>query len=551
MICLVRGTSYEWSRAVNEVRRHDALIVSVIHLPKDFGRYDRWSVSSVPMVDPHRGSERSTKMGDLLQLEYKWELGPLIGIGGFGRVFEATDENGRAAVVKLIPKEPGAERELLFVDLKGARNVIPVIDKGELEDSWALVMPRADRSLRQHLVSEGPTLGPDEVVAIASDIVEALADLDGQVVHRDLKPENVLLLDGHWCLADFGISRYAEASTAPDTKKFALTPEYSPPERWRSEHATGAVDVYALGIMLFEMLGGARPFLGPSLSDFREQHLHLRAPELQGIPQKLAGLVDECLYKAPETRPRPAAMRERLARILSPVSPAAARLLEVNRDAVAKAAVEAATASSKRSEAERRAAIVSDATASLNRICAALKEAIVEAASLAAPDPTSKALRGNLRLNDAVIEFDNIVATKEADWGPRVPAFAVLARSSLGIRIPRGRMDYGGRSHSLWFCDAQAENDFRWYETAFKISPFIAERGIQDPFALDPGAEAAGAISPGMDRFQCAWPFTAIDRGDEQDFIDRWLGWFAEAAAGKLTHPSSMPERDPSGSWRI
>jgi eukaryotic-like serine/threonine-protein kinase len=489
-------------------------------------------------------------MGDSVQLEHKWEVGPLIGAGGFGRVFEATDETGRTAVIKLIPKEPGAERELLFVDLHGARNVIPIIDRGELQDSWALVMPRADRSLREHLTSEGPTLDPDEVVAIATDMAEALTDLDGRVVHRDLKPENVLLLDGHWCLADFGISRYAEASTAPDTKKFALTPAYSAPERWRSEHATGAVDVYALGIILFEMLGGAKPFLGPGLDDFREQHLHVRAPELEGVPQKLAGLVDECLYKAPETRPRPAALHERLARILSPVSPAAARLLEVNRDAVAKAAVEAATASSKRSEAERRAAIVSDATASLTRILDALKGTVVEAASLAARDPTSKAPGGSLRLNDAVIEFDNIAATKEADWGPRAPAFTVVARSSLGIRIPRDRMEYGGRSHSLWFCDAMTENDFRWFETAFMISPFIAERGIQDPFALDPGTEAAGAISPGMDRFQCAWPFTGIDRGDEQDFIDRWLGWFADAAAGRLTHPSSMPERDPNGSWR-
>ena len=54
------------------------------------------------------------------------------------------------------------------------------------------------------------------------DIDNALIDLDGKVVHRDLKPANVLLLDGHWCLADFGISRYAEASTASDTQKFAL-----------------------------------------------------------------------------------------------------------------------------------------------------------------------------------------------------------------------------------------------------------------------------------------------------------------------------------------
>jgi eukaryotic-like serine/threonine-protein kinase len=58
---------------------------------------------------------------------------------------------------------------------------------------------------------------------IVENITAALADLDSQVVHRDLKPENVLHLDGRCCLADFSISRYAEASTAPDTRKFGLS----------------------------------------------------------------------------------------------------------------------------------------------------------------------------------------------------------------------------------------------------------------------------------------------------------------------------------------
>ena len=89
------------------------------------------------------------------------------------------------------------------------------------------------------------------------------------MVHRDLKPENVLFLDGHWCVADFGISRYAEASTAPDTRKYALTPAYAAPERWRNEHATSATDVYSLGVIAFELLTGARPFPGPDLGYFR------------------------------------------------------------------------------------------------------------------------------------------------------------------------------------------------------------------------------------------------------------------------------------------
>jgi serine/threonine protein kinase len=112
--------------------------------------------------------------------------------------------------------------------------VVPIIDSGETADEWVLVMPRAERSLRQHLDSRGDKrLEVKEAVSILTNLAVALTDLDGKVVHRDLKPENLLLLDGTWCLADFGISRYAEATTAPDTQKFALSPPYAALLHWR------------------------------------------------------------------------------------------------------------------------------------------------------------------------------------------------------------------------------------------------------------------------------------------------------------------------------
>ena len=225
-------------------------------------------------------------------------------------------ENGCLAAVKLIPKQPGADRELLFEDLTNVRCVVPIIDSGEWEAYWVLVMPRAAKSLRDHLKERG-TLQPDEAVAILSDIGMALADLHGKVVHRDIKPENVLLLDGRWCLSDFGIARYAEASTAPDTHKWAWTTAYNPPERWRSEPAVSASDIYSLGVMAFEMLVGRRPFLGP---DFRAQHLTEDAPSLPDCPTPLASLVTECLHKAPAVRPIAADLLERLGRVSSPIT---------------------------------------------------------------------------------------------------------------------------------------------------------------------------------------------------------------------------------------
>ena len=102
----------------------------------------------------------------------------------------------------------------------------------------------------------------------------------------------------------------------------------------------------------------------------------------------------------------------------------------------------------------------------------------------------------------------------------------------------------------MWYCDAQKAGVFRWYETAFMIMPLIPKRGRLDPFALGPGRDAYVALAPVMGKYQVAWPFAPIDQSDESDFIERWLGWFAEGAHGLLRHPSHMPERDPNGTWR-
>jgi hypothetical protein len=88
--------------------------------------------------------------GTVIKLNREWTLGDRIGHGGFAPVHLVTSD-GEIAVAKLVPKAPGADRELLFVDLGGARNVIPVIDHGEHDGFWVLVMPRAAMSLRDHL----------------------------------------------------------------------------------------------------------------------------------------------------------------------------------------------------------------------------------------------------------------------------------------------------------------------------------------------------------------------------------------------------------------
>ena len=221
--------------------------------------------------------------GYKVRLNNLWTIGEEIGSGGFGKVHVATT-NGDEFVAKFIPKYPGADRELLFVDLPESTYIVPIIDSGEYDTYWVIVMPRAERSLRQHLEASPDPIPSSEAIEILKDVCGALVALGVKVVHSDIKPENVLLLEGHWCLADFGISRYAEATTSTNTLKFAMSPPYVAPERWRMERATPAADVYSIGIMAYEMVAGHTPFSAPSHEELREQHLHAEPSRLDDIP---------------------------------------------------------------------------------------------------------------------------------------------------------------------------------------------------------------------------------------------------------------------------
>lgn len=466
-------------------------------------------------------------------------------------MFEATAEDGTVGVIKFIPKQPGADRELLFEELSGVPNIVPILETGETADSWLIAMPHADTSLRAAIRQAGGPMLEADVVPILVDLARALAALDGRVVHRDLKPENVLRLDGLWCLADFGIARYAEASTAPDTWKFAWSPPYNAPERWRQERATTASDVYSLGVMAYEMLAGQRPFPGPGVDDLRDQHLHRDAPALEGVSPALAGLVAECLFKAPGSRPSPANLLSRLERSLGEPSAAASRLQAANAAIRVAQARQEAAASVAATEKGRREALFADAVRVLDQIGAGLQKAIMDNAPAAASDPRSRSLGWAIRLGSASIRMEAAKPVSGNPWGAFPPRFDLIGYSEVAISIPEDRYEYKGREHSLWYCDALQEGVCRWYETAFMVSPLMSHSTKTLPFAFDPGEDAGKALAPMIAEWQLARPFLPIDQGDEGAFIERWLEWFALAAEGNLRRPSSMPEGQGAGSYRL
>lgn len=461
----------------------------------------------------------------------EWSVGEEIASGGFGRVFSANSNGFNSHVVKFIPQAPGAQRELLFPNLAHLQNVVPVVDWGESGDYWIIVMSRAEKSLADLLASLDEKLSVDSIRVILEDIAKALVSMKkGGIVHRDIKPGNILLLDGHWCLADFGISRYAEATTAEDTRKYAWTPPYAAPEQWRSQRATNAADVYSVGVVAYQLCTGELPFPGPDIHNYGQQHLEVSPKPIAGIPTAMASLIDSCLMKAPGARPAPDAILSGLRPSLKPQSVAEGSLQAANARVVRERLEQTRKESVEQSERERKEELQRAAGISFEQIITPLAERIRTRASQSVmyrgPSVEWLIELGHATLSvGAVSRVDRIVTWDDTER-------EILAYSNILLRIPPGRYGHEGRSHSLWYYQEEEGGGFRWYELAFKNDWSVPHQSTINPFALPPDSpDVEFALSRGvlhtisMENHPCP-----IDQGNEEDFIGRWIAHFAQAA---------------------
>ena len=462
----------------------------------------------------------------LLRLRRQWSVGEQVGFGGFGRVHVVESDGVAPHVAKFIPKDPGADRELLFPRLSDIRNVVPVVETGEWEAYWIIVMPKAEMSLADLLSEAGGPVPAVQATSILLDVAEALASMKNRVVHRDVKPGNILFLDGRWCVADFGISRYAEATTAKNTRKFARTPQYAAPEQWRDERATSATDVYAFGGVAYHLLAGNPPFVGP---DYRKQHLDHTPPAIPGIAPGMASLVDECLVKAPEARPNPETILSRLKQAHRPQTEAARRLQEANSHVVRQQVERASIESAAQSERERKRRLREAAEKSLKRIVTILDDQIRTLASASAAGGRGTA-GWHARLGNATLSVAPVSQADEA-FSPRGDVeWEVLACSSITLQTPPDRSGHEGMAHSLWYLRQSEDDAYRWYELAFRVHALYPRRSTINPFSLPPGSgDAQIALSATMHTIDVAKHPSPVDQGEEERFVERWIGWLADA----------------------
>jgi serine/threonine-protein kinase len=235
-----------------------------------------------------------------------------LGRGGMGVVWQARDEESGALVaLKLLHSQFADDpeylerfaREVLLAQRVASPSVVAVQGYGVREGVPYLVMEYiAGPSLRERL-SEGP-LPPAEARRIFTELAAGLAACHGAgIVHRDLKPSNVLLApDGSAKLSDFGIARAADLTLLTGTSTLLGTPAYLAPEGARDERS----DLYALGVLGYELLTGAPPFGGVTPQEVLLAHLRT-PPDLSKVPPDLRPLLARLLAKDPARRPASAA----------------------------------------------------------------------------------------------------------------------------------------------------------------------------------------------------------------------------------------------------
>jgi serine/threonine protein kinase/Flp pilus assembly protein TadD len=242
-----------------------------------------------------------------------------IGGGGMSRVFIATEVRlGRKVVIKTLPQTMPLtvsverfRREIQVAARLQNSHIVPVLTTGAVDGLLYYVMPYVEGETLRTRLSRVGALPVEDAIAIWRDVLDAIgaAHLAG-IVHRDIKPENILLSGRNALVADFGIARAVEASTTgADIASPGVTlgtPAYMAPEQMLEE-ASGdhRIDIYAAGLVMYEMLAGKRPFSGLSLVETIDAQRTRVPPSLsrQDLPLPIVTLVKQCIEKDPAARP--------------------------------------------------------------------------------------------------------------------------------------------------------------------------------------------------------------------------------------------------------
>lgn len=255
-----------------------------------------------------------------------FEVIRLLGEGGMAQVYLARDDVlGRSVALKLIRPELFLESEAgrLFEEARAmARfshpNIVVLHGLGRHGKRPYLVLEHVTGRSLKELLGEGP-MPSSRVARIALGIAQGLEEAHSHgLLHCDLKPANVLVpSDGRPRVVDFGLARALSKVVAREQRSWSGTPAYMAPEQWRGERLDEAVDVWALGLMMYEMLEGKLPSTSGGHGIPFGARGEEEAPAVQTPLVALTGLVSACLEREPTRRPSAAEVTRRLLQLVA------------------------------------------------------------------------------------------------------------------------------------------------------------------------------------------------------------------------------------------
>jgi pimeloyl-ACP methyl ester carboxylesterase len=261
------------------------------------------------------------RIADALPEQYRLERE--LAAGGMATVYTARDvRHDRLVAIKVLRPDvcpaAGADRFLREIRIAAQLthpHILPVIDSGESRGVLFYVMPYIDGETMRDRLSRAGELPVTESIRILRQLLDALEYAHGHgVVHRDIKPENVLLSGRHALVTDFGVAkalRDLSSSTAATSLMTAIgttvgTPAYMAPEQVGGANVDHRADIYAVGVVAYEMLTGHLPFHGEIPQQMMWAHLFVPPEPIEKwrstIPPRLANAVMKCLEKRPSDR---------------------------------------------------------------------------------------------------------------------------------------------------------------------------------------------------------------------------------------------------------
>jgi hypothetical protein len=227
-----------------------------------------------------------------------------VGSGGFGEVYYAVSDGGREVAIKYLRNNPQVELRGVghCINLKSPYLVSIFDVKKNAQGDYFIIMEYCSGpSLRDLLIAEPNGFKPEKAAFFARELAKGLAYLHERgIVHRDLKPGNIFFDDGYVKIGDYGLSKFISVSRHSAQTASVGTVHYMAPEIGSGDYSRG-VDIYALGVILYEMLLGRVPFEGSSMAEILMKHLTSQ-PEVDDLPAPFGQVIRKALEKDPKDR---------------------------------------------------------------------------------------------------------------------------------------------------------------------------------------------------------------------------------------------------------